>query len=70
MTLAKIIRILLTCSITILVIFMAILAGSNENYLEVLKQLMIPYSVVLGGHFGTDIVRNQKKYKIRNHDLS
>ena len=35
-------------------------------WLEALKQLSIPLSVVLGGYFGNDMVKNNNKNKINN----
>ena len=60
MSITKKIRILLALLITITILGMSLFVPIYPLYLEVIKVLAIPFSVVLGGYFSVDVIKNNK----------
>ena len=57
------IRAILTITFTVILLGMGLLTASVPIYLEVIKQLSIPYAVILGGFFGVEGIKNYIKKK-------
>ena len=55
------IRVYITATMLFVIIVVIINIQFNEIYLEVLKQLSLPLTIILGGYFATETVKNIKK---------
>jgi len=55
------IRMYILIVVTILIISVVIAVNYNAIYLDVLKTLSLPYTLVLGGYFSTEIAKNINK---------
>ena len=55
------IRTLLTFTITVVVLIIALLTASYPIYLEALRALSIPFGIVIAGWFGVGAIKNNRK---------
>ncbi len=58
---SRIVRRILALSLTAVVLILALGSATYPIWIEALKALTIPFSVILGGYFGTEMIKNNKK---------